>query len=130
MLESLQGVTSTVVRVALDGLAQQQRVLANNIANANSAGFSARRLDFESALRDVVKGDRYAAPETAKAHLRQVGQAIAAGDFIRETDNATVQLDIELAQMNETVLKFQALLEGLSKSGSLVQMAISGDGSK
>jgi flagellar basal-body rod protein FlgB len=128
MLESLQGVTSTVVRVALDGLAQQQRVLANNIANANSSGFSARRIDFETALQDVVKSDRYAAPETAKTHLRQIGQAIAAGDYIRETDNPTVQLDLELAQMNETVLKFQALIEGLSKSGSLVQMAISGEG--
>lgn len=130
MLESLQGVTSTVVRVALDGLAQQQRVLANNIANANSSGFNARRLDFESALQDVVKSDRYAAPETAKAHLRQIGASIAAGDYIRETGNPTVQLDIELAQMNETVLKFQALIEGLSKSGSLVQMAISGEANK
>jgi flagellar basal-body rod protein FlgB len=130
MLESLQGVTSTVVRVALDGLAQQQRVLANNIANANSSGFAARRLDFESALQDVVKSDRYAAPETAKTHLRQISTDIAAGDYIREADNPTVQLDIELAKMNQAVLKYQALIEGLSKSGSLVQMAISGEGGK
>lgn len=130
MLESLQGVTSTLVRVALDGLAQQQRVIANNIANANSTGFNARRLDFESELRAAARTDRHAEPEIAKAHLRQIGANIAAGDYIHAAPDATVEIDLELARMNETVLKYQALIQGLGKSGSLVQMAITGDGSK
>lgn len=130
MLDSLQSVTGTMVRVALDGLAQQQRVIANNIANANSAGFTALQLDFESALQAAARSDRYAEPAAAKAHLLQIGRQIAAGDYVRESANPQVQLDLELARMNETVLKYQALIQGLSKSGSLVQMAITGDGSK
>lgn len=130
MLDSLQGVTSTLVQVALDGLAQQQRVLANNIANANSVGFSAKRFDFENALQAAARGGLDDSASAAKTRLLQVGQAIEAGDYIHAASNPTVQLDLEMAQMNETVLKYQALIQGLNQSGSLVQMAISGDGNK
>jgi flagellar basal-body rod protein FlgB len=130
MLDSLQGVTSALVHVALDGLTQQQRVIANNIANANSSGFNAQRLDFESALRAAANSDRFASADVAKAHLAQIDRAIENGDYIRNADNPTVQIDLEMAQMSETVLKYQALIQALSSSGSMVKMAISGDGSR
>lgn len=130
MLESLQGVTSTVVRVALDGLAQQQRLIANNIANANSAGYSARHLEFENALRAAADIGAGSDSETVKARVADVGASIDAGDFIHRNGDSTVQLDIELARMNETVLKYQALLRGLDQSGSFARMAISGDGAQ
>ena len=130
MLEGLQGVTSTVVQVALDGLVQQQRVTANNIANANSTGFSAQRTDFESALRAAASTDLTDSAGAAKARLLRIDDAIDTGAYIHTATNPTVQLDVEMARMNETVLKYQALIQGLNMSGSLVQMAISGDGSK
>lgn len=130
MLDSLQGVTSTLVRVALDGLAQQQRVIANNIANANSTGFSAQRLDFESALKSAAKSGLTDSDNDAKAWLLRVGNSIDTGDYIHTANNPGVQLDMEMTQLNETVLKYQALIQGLNLSGSLVQMAITGEGNR
>ena len=125
MLDSLTGVTSVTVRAALDALALQQRVSADNIANANTGGFTARRVEFESALRAVE--DSNSAPDVAKERLRAIGAGIAAGDYIRSADGPGVQLDLELARLNETVLKYQALLQGLSQSGSMTRMAVTGD---
>lgn len=130
MLEGIQGVTSTLVQVALDGLAQQQRVIANNIANANSEGFSAQRFDFEKALRAAANSGLNESSADAKSRLMAVGNAIESGDYIHNATDTTVQLDLEMARMNETVLRYQALIQGLNQSGSLVQMAITGDGNK
>jgi flagellar basal-body rod protein FlgB len=129
MLDSLQEISGAVVQVALDGLAQRQRVIANNIANANSAGFSAQRMDFESALQ-AAAADALAGTADTQDRWRQVGAAIEAGAYIHGADNPTVQLDLEMAKMNETVIKYQALIQGLNQSNSLVQMAISGNGNQ
>jgi flagellar basal-body rod protein FlgB len=44
------------LQVALDGLAQRQRVTADNVANLQTPGFRARTVEFESALADAVAG--------------------------------------------------------------------------
>ena len=44
-------VTSSALHSALSGLAQRQRVTADNIANLQTPGFLAGRVDFESGLR-------------------------------------------------------------------------------
>lgn len=130
MLESLRGVTGAVVGVALDGLALQQRLIANNIANANSAGYSARHVEFEGALRDAARIGSEADGADVKTRLSEVRSALDAGTYLRIADNPTLQLDTELARLNETVLKYQALLRGLDMSGSFMRMAISGDGAQ
>lgn len=128
MLESLRGTTSAIVGVALDGLALQQRLSANNIANAGSVGYSARRVDFESALRDAARIGSNDDASAIKARVAQVGDALAAGSYLQREGDATVQFDMELARLNETVLKYQALLHGLDISGSFMRMAVSGEG--
>src|ERR687894_3136498 len=48
-------VTSSALKAALDGLAQRQRVTADNIANINTPGFLAGRVAFESSLRGALR---------------------------------------------------------------------------
>lgn len=47
-------VTSTTIEHALRGLALRADVRADNIANANTPGFVAGRVDFESTLRSAL----------------------------------------------------------------------------
>lgn len=130
MLEALQGVTSAVVRVALDGLAQQQRVTADNIANANSAGFQPRRVVFEQALQEAAAIGGGRGDEAVKARLAGLRTAIGHGDYIHAAATPQVELDLEMARLNATVIRYQALIQGLDQSGSFLRMAISGDGSR
>jgi len=127
MIEEMSGVTSALVKTALDGLAMQQRVIANNIANANSSGYTAQGMEFEAALRAAAQrhGDEPAAD--VKARLRQLSAAIDNGELVHATDNIGVKLDIEMALLNQTVLKYQALVQAMGQFGSLRAMAISGE---
>lgn len=123
MPDSVLSVGNSVVQIALDGLALRQRVIANNIANANSAGFSAQRVDFETALRAAAGGLDSAATQT---QLQRFDAALNTGAYIHRADTPAVQLDMEMERMNETLIRYQALIQGLNQSNSLVQMAING----
>ncbi len=50
----IDDVRSAALHAALAGLAQRQRVTADNIANVNTPGFLAGRTDFETSLRGAV----------------------------------------------------------------------------
>jgi len=128
MLESLGTISGAIVEVALDGIAQQQRSLANNIANANSVDFKPQYVDFEAALQTTTKGQ--GGVEAFKAELKQLQSAINNGELAKTTGKQRVELDMEMVRMNEAVLKYQALIQGLSKYSSLTRMAISEDGKR
>ncbi len=60
--------TMLAISSALSGLSARQRTIADNVANINTPGFLAGRVDFESALRDAVAtGSSIAAPTIARS---------------------------------------------------------------
>ena len=60
--------TMLAISGALNGLSARQRTIADNVANINTPGFLAGRVDFESALRDAVKnGTPVAGPTIARS---------------------------------------------------------------
>ena len=50
----LDDITSVAVRTALAGLAMRQRVIADNVANIETPGFLAGRVQFEGALKSAL----------------------------------------------------------------------------
>jgi flagellar basal-body rod protein FlgB len=48
-------VTTHAALTAIDGLAMRGEVRANNVANAETPGFRAGHVEFESALRDALR---------------------------------------------------------------------------
>ena len=50
----LDDVTTAALHSALNGLSMRQRVIANNIANIETPGFHAGRVQFENALASAV----------------------------------------------------------------------------
>lgn len=117
MLDNLSTVTSSTVAVALDALALRQQLVAGNLANANSAQATTYRIDFEEALREAE----------SLSELRDVRREVNAGAFIKESPATAVEIDQQMIQLNETVIRYQALIQGLGKYGSLARMAISGE---
>lgn len=51
---AISGPVGDVLNSALDGIAQRQRVTADNIANVDTPGFRAMSVDFESSLRAAI----------------------------------------------------------------------------
>lgn len=129
MIDAIAGHTGSIVEVALDALSMQQRVHANNIANVNTNGYMAQRMEFESALHAVASSDKLQA-NNANEQLAQLDSRINRGELVRSSVQPGVELDVEMAGLSETVLKYQALIQGLIQYNSMAAMAIAGDVNK
>lgn len=106
-------VTFRALNSALDGLAARQRAIADNIANVNTPGFQARRVQFEQALAEsVTQGDGAA---TAQTRVSQ--------DPTRLNGN-NVNLDTETLSNIDTVLRFQFATNAVNHEFSFLRTAI------
>ena len=106
---------------ALSGAALRQRAIANNIANANTAGYKRSDVDFHSALAGAL-----GAPD-AQSKLR--------GLFFKpETDTSSatradgnnVDIDREATYLAQTQLQFSALMAVVTKNLTTMSSIITG----
>jgi flagellar basal-body rod protein FlgB len=107
--------TMTALHSALSGLAQRQRVTADNIANVNTPGFLAGRTDFETALQGAVSDGR--TPSVS-------GGTIARSLEPTNTNGNNVNLDSETVIATETGMRYQLALNALDGKYSLLRSAL------
>jgi flagellar basal-body rod protein FlgB len=126
MIEDIGGVTSRLVSLALDVSSLRQQVIAHNIANANTPGFAPQKVSFEQLLEsaDMLTTDQPADRELTNEIDRLQGR-LDRGELIETGEDETISLDMEMVRLTENVLRYRAMLEGLSKRGSLIKMAVS-----
>ena len=108
-------VTSSALHSALTGLAQRQRVTADNIANLQTPGFLAGRTNFESALKSAVGNG-----ETPSIS----GGTVARSLEPTNTNGNNVNLDSETVIATETGLRYQLALNALDGKYSLLRSAM------
>jgi flagellar basal-body rod protein FlgB len=108
-------VTMSALHSALDGLAMRQRVTADNIANIQTPGFLAGRVDFESSLRGAISGgeDPAAARGTVARSLEPTN-----------TNGNNVNLDAETVIATETGLRYQLALNALDGKYNSLRTAL------
>ncbi|MGI5169944.1 flagellar basal body rod protein FlgB [Spirillospora sp. CA-253888] len=104
-------VTTGALRVGLAGLAQRQRVTADNIANVETPGFLAGRVGFEDALSQSL---------SSGADPGGVRPTVARSLEPTRTNGNNVNLDHETLTQMDTGLRYQALLRAMdAKFGQL-----------
>jgi flagellar basal-body rod protein FlgB len=106
----LEDVTGAALRSALTGLAQRQRVIADNVANIQTPNFLARKVKFEDALSDAVSsGSGTVAPTTATSL-----------EPTREDGN-NVNLDEETLSNIDTNLRYQLMLRAVDSKLAILR---------
>jgi flagellar basal-body rod protein FlgB len=125
MIEDIGGATSRLVSLALDVSSLRQQVIAHNIANANTPGFTPQKVSFEQLLEraGLLTSDRPADREINDAIDRLQGR-LNRGELIETSEDESVSLDMEMVRLTENVLRYRAMLEGLAKRGSLIKLAV------
>ena len=107
--------TMTALHSALSGLAQRQRVTADNLANINTPGFLAGRTDFESSLKSSLShGDSPAVS----------GGTVARSLDPTNTNGNNVNLDAETVIATETGLRYQLALNALDGKYSVLRSSL------
>ena len=106
-------VTINALTSALDGLAQRQRAISDNIANINTPNYHAKRVQFEEALADAVaSGDG------------RVSATIAESLEPTRLDGNNVNLDTETLSSIDTMLRYQFATQAVNGSFSSMRTAM------
>lgn len=124
MIENIGGVNSELVKLALNAALLRHQVIANNIANVNTPGFSAKRLNFEEHLAKFMTPSGKLDESAFRQDVESLKRFIDEGHAVVSSGDEIVELDKEMIKLTENVLHYQALLDALSKRGSIVRMAI------
>jgi flagellar basal-body rod protein FlgB len=109
--------TMNVLHAALTGLAERQRVTADNIANLQTPRFLAGRTNFESALSASISAGE--APQIS-------GGTISRSLDPTRIDGNNVNLDAETVIATETGLRYDLALRALDGKYNILRSAMRG----
>lgn len=113
---AIEDVTMGVIYQAMHGLSARQRVIADNVANINTPGFQASRVDFESSLRRAVSSGE---PGSTSV------DTTTSTDPSRQDGN-NVNLDDETLSMIDTNLKYQTMVEAMNTKFRILRDSMNG----
>ena len=110
-------VSASSLRVAVAGLTARQTAIADNIANIETPGYQARKVEFEAALTSAVKnGD---APSSVRPSVQNSLEP-------SRLNGSNVNLDEETLSHIDTTMRYQLTLRALDSKYSMLRTAITG----
>jgi len=104
----------TLVGLALDAASLRHQAIANNIANANSAGYVPMKVNFEEQLAFARGG-------SPGARMLASVKPFVEADIGASTK---VMLDMETTKLVQNTVHYQGLLKALEKRGAILNAAI------
>ncbi len=119
--------------VALNFRALNQDIISSNIANADTPGYKAKKLDFENQLKVAMdidgsqtlrsSDDRHFV--TANGGIKDVRGNIFIDPLINvKNDLNSVDIDTQMAQLKENQLLYNAAAQVISKKLAMMKYAI------
>src|SRR5713226_9165115 len=96
----------TFIEKALDGLALRQRVTSDNVANVDTPGYRASRVEFEDVLHSALERGRGADGSEPEQRPRVVTPRLHG-----QSDGNNVDIDTEMVLLAETNLTYNALAQ-------------------
>ena len=112
----MNDVTMTALQSALRGLSTRQKVISDNVANIQTPGFRAGRVDFEAALSEALSNGEAPAVESTRTH----------SNAATRLDGNNVNLDEETVAMLETTMRYELTVRAMSEKFALLRTAIKG----
>lgn len=128
--------TLKALTTALNFREMRQELISSNVANANTPGFKAKKMDFEEALARALDVDGKMQMNVSDGRHHNVGN----GGFnnlepeiydnpngvVSENGN-TVDVEAEMAQMAENKLMYDALVQLINKKMGIMKYAINNE---
>lgn len=108
-------------KVALEGLSLRQQAISRNIANVDTPGYQAKTVDFEDTLKRIFDKDTTLSLKRTNASHQasptpMVGFSLTnrpGGSFRADQNN--VDIDVEMSDMSEAGIQYQAVTQLVSK---------------
>jgi len=123
MSDSLfSNISSLTAKAALTGLSLRQQAISRNIANIDTPGYQAQTVNFQQALARLMDNNVLLPMKTTdEAHLTTAESkpflttSLRPGGTLRADQN-DVDIDVEMADMSEAGIQYQAISQAVSKN--------------
>ncbi|MBF0137623.1 MAG: flagellar basal body rod protein FlgB [Magnetococcus sp. DMHC-1] len=130
----LLGAAGAFKKNLLDLRQRRQEIITSNVANADTPGYKARRLNFEAQLAEAMSPPpgELALARTDGRHFPNDGFMPATGELqevesaISKGDGNTVDMEQEMAQQTANQLLYNYAAQSLSGQISRLRMVIDG----
>ncbi|MBU4542200.1 flagellar basal body rod protein FlgB [uncultured Acetobacterium sp.] len=128
-------ITSALYQKALDGTWQKQKATSNNIANAETPGYKAIKVNFENSLKAEINKLQTTANASKNGFLDKMESIqtidnsninVYQGATSNRLDRNNVDMESENIDMTKSVLQYNSLVRGVSDSYSRLKYAING----
>lgn len=123
--------TLQILLKALDAATIRQMVISNNIANVDTPGFKRCEVEFESLLREALKGGGISGLTSSERHIPiNSDQEIPEPRLIVETDQSfredgnNVDIDAEMAKLSENAVIYSVLVHMISTRMEMLRTMI------
>lgn len=119
MVSIIDNSMTSLLGLAIDATVMRQQAIAQNIANASTPGYQRVTVSFESRLAAMTAGGTAGAAPS----LADLSNYRPSFEYASTPANG-IALDMEMADMSETVLHHQVLMKALNKHLELIGLAI------
>lgn len=128
-------ITAALYQKALDGAWQKQKATSNNIANAETPGYKAIKVNFENSLKAEINKLQTTANASKNGFLDKMESIqtidnsninVYQGATSNRLDRNNVDMESENIDMTKSVLQYNSLVRGVSDSYSRLKYAING----
>ncbi|HEY8285899.1 MAG TPA: flagellar basal body rod protein FlgB [Chloroflexota bacterium] len=109
--------TTQGLEYSLNSLSLRQQVLANNVANSQTPGFTAQDVNFENQLSNVLNGQNSVTPDAA-------GSVVDSPDLTSRLDGNTVSMESQMSKESQTNLLYNALTQLTTDRFAILKTAI------
>lgn len=122
----------SLLEQGLNAAWKRNEVIADNLANADTPGFKASHVEFESLLADAIKQDSIRGRKTREKHMQLDNRTMeSVGPVIRQNKDTTmrmdgnnVDVDKEMASLAMNSIQYNALVQKISKELGRIRMAV------
>lgn len=118
----LYGPTYSVLAKVLDLRSQRHSLISSNIANADTPGYRAGKIQFEDELNKMMPShNKLQLTRTSEQHLPRTGlehlqpEVVHDSGTVQRVDGNTVDLDKEIVDMSKNQLMYGAMSQILRK---------------
>lgn len=128
-------ITSALYQKALDGTWQRQKATSNNIANSETPGYKAIKVNFEDSLKAEMNKLQTTSKSSTSAFLDKMESiqsiedsqiSVYEGATSSRLDENNVDLESENIDMSKSVLQYYYLVRGVTDSYSRLKYGING----
>ena len=120
-------ISTQMAKTALNGLSLRQQAISRNLANIDTPGFKAQTVNFQETLDRMVDDDNLLSLKvTHDAHLTTAADdtgfrlSLRPGGTLRADEN-NVDVDVEMTDMSEAGIQYQAVSQAISKKLMLLK---------